>query len=64
MQDRITKSLRKDSGDIKRYIFVIANHFEPAWSKDGNLPLDKQLKRLEKWNKAASQIGTRLTDSD
>jgi hypothetical protein len=64
LRDRITKSLRKDSGDIKRYIFVIANHFEPAWSKDGNLPLDKQLKRLEKWNKAASQIGTRLTDSD
>src|SRR5262249_51650126 len=46
-------------------IFLVVNHFEPAWTEDG-APLDwaTQLERLEHWTKQARAIGRAVQDCD
>jgi len=45
-------------------IFIVANHFEPAWSRNGQLDLPSQIKRLEDWCIKAQKLGTAVLDSD
>lgn len=45
-------------------IFVVANHFEPAWSNDGYLNLRTQIRRLEDWCNKAEALGNAIRDSD
>ena len=57
---------RLTAGDIKRHlIFVVANHFEPAWTPQGvQLGLDTQRRRLDDWHRQARTIGATITDGD
>jgi hypothetical protein len=48
----------------KHLIFVVANHFEPAWSENGFLNLDTQRRRLDDWYLKARKIGEAVRDSD
>ena len=48
----------------KHLIFVVANHFEPAWSPNGFLNLDAQRRRLDDWYEKARKIGESTLDSD
>ncbi len=48
----------------KRVVFVIANHFEVAWSQNGDLDLSGQLRNLDKWHKKAREIGESVRDFD
>jgi hypothetical protein len=46
-------------------IFVVANHFEPAWNESGAwFDGDTQLSRLEDWCQDAEAIGDAVRDSD
>lgn len=47
----------------KHLIFVVANHFEPAWSLNGFLDLDAQRRRLDDWFLKARKIGEAVRDS-
>lgn len=46
-------------------IFVVANHFEPAWNSE-NLPLDwnAQLAKLDRWYEQARATGLAVRDAD
>jgi hypothetical protein len=48
----------------KHLIFIVANHFEPAWSPNGFLNLDEQRRRLDDWYEKARKIGESTLDSD
>jgi hypothetical protein len=45
-------------------IFIIANHFEPAWSTTGMLDISTQLRRLDEWCEKALRIGSAVRDFD
>ena len=45
-------------------IFIVANHFEPAWSTTGALDLATQQRRLDIWCKKARNIGEAVRDCD
>jgi len=46
-------------------IFIVANHFEPAWSAEGGqMDLRTQMARLEDWCKKAQAIGDAVRDND
>lgn len=53
-----------DKNPVQHLIFIVANHFEPAWSKSGVLDLDTQLRRLEEWCEMARRIGNSARDVD
>ncbi len=48
----------------KNLIFVIANHFEPAWKDGGAYNIDTQLRRVDKWHKMARETGEAVRDAD
>jgi hypothetical protein len=48
----------------KHIVFVVANHFEPAWTENGFLNLDTQRRRLDDWHKKARKIGEAVRDAD
>lgn len=66
------RSLTEGGGGAPHLIFIIANHFEPAYNVEPNeygglgIPLswDEQAVRLERWCKQARAIGTAVTDHD
>lgn len=62
--DRLSKLFQRELESKVHLIFIIANHFEPSWSESGHLPIDTQLRRLERWNHQARTIGKRVVDSD
>jgi hypothetical protein len=46
-------------------VFVVANHFEPAWNADGvKLDWGQQRGRVEDWAKLARKIGNSIKDHD
>jgi len=65
---RTTELVRRLSNGIAEpphLIFVVANHFEPAWSEQGEaLPLEKQLRRVDDWVRMARTIGATVRDHD
>jgi hypothetical protein len=62
---RGSEVLRRFSEEKPRHlIFVVANHFEPAWSPNGFLDLDTQRRRLDDWCEKARKIGESTRDSD
>ena len=57
---RITEQTR-----TQHLIFVVANHFEPSWSPNGQWEnLSVQLQRLDEWCASARRIGAVVQDSD
>jgi hypothetical protein len=46
-------------------IFLVANHFEPAWKEDGTwLDWSTQLARVDQWMRLARSIGRAVQDCD
>ena len=45
-------------------IFIVANHFEPAWAETGTLDLSTQRRRLDEWCEKARRIGEAARDFD
>ncbi len=45
-------------------VFIIANHFEPAWEENGVVDLKKQIQRVRDWQSKAKAISESLKDSD
>ena len=62
--DRAANFFGEKSGGKKHIIITIANHFEPAWSQNGILPLDAQRRRLDEYFKMAREIGEAVRDAD
>lgn len=61
---RAKSFLEQTAFEKKHLIFVIANHFEPAWSAGGFLDLDSQRRRLDEYYKLARTTGEAVRDSD
>jgi len=58
-------TLRQTTASVSHLIFVVANHFEPAWSYDGvYLPWSEQQTRVDGWAKLAQAIGRSIKDHD
>lgn len=56
---------RLHSSNDRHLILVIANHFEPAWKRDGETwDLANQERRLKEWRRKAAAIGRAIQDSD
>jgi hypothetical protein len=51
---------------VRHLIFIIANHYEPSWSpRRGELDtLPNQLKKVERWCRAARRTGDAVRDAD
>ena len=56
--------LERNAFEKKHVIFTIANHFEPSWSANGLLDLDKQRRRLDEYHKLVRKTGEAVLDSD
>ena len=48
----------------RHLIFIVANHFEPAWSANGFLDLPTQQARLDHWFEMARTTGDLVKDHD
>lgn len=48
----------------RHLIFIVANHFEPAWSTNGFLDLPTQESRLDHWFEMARTTGELIKDHD
>lgn len=48
----------------KHLIFTIADHFEPAWSRNGSLDLDSQKRNLDEYYELARKTGEAVRDVD
>ena len=60
-----TKSLvARQNSRRKHVIFTIADHFEPSWSNNGLLPVDKQKQAIEHYHRLARRTGEQLRDSN
>jgi hypothetical protein len=62
---RVNSLLEARSAVKKHIIFTVANHFEPAWKKDGGAhDLESQRRRLDEWHKMARKTGEAVRDAD
>lgn len=61
---RAKSFLEQTAFEKKHVIFTVANHFEPAWSAGGNLPVDLQRRRLDEYYKMARSTGHAVVDAD
>jgi hypothetical protein len=61
---RANSFLQFDSNHKQNIIFIIANHFEPAWKESGAHDLDTQLRRLDDWYEMARKTGEAVRDTD
>ena len=64
---RVQELLRRrvHGGQPCHLIFLVANHFEPAWKEDGTwLDWSTQLARVDQWMKLARSIGRAVQDYD
>lgn len=53
------------AAEMQHVVVVVANHFEPSWSKNnGFLDIDTQRRRLDDWHQKAKKIGDAVRDSD
>lgn len=62
--DRAASFMRRTAFEKKHVIFTIADHFEPAWSAAGPLPIDDQRRRLDEWHRIARSTGEAVRDAD
>jgi hypothetical protein len=61
---RAKSVLKQEYFAKKRLIFIVANHFEPAWSPHGVLDLDGQRRALDAYYQLAKITGEATIDSD
>ncbi len=61
---RLGSMLEQTAFEKKHVIFTIADHFEPAWSSNGNLDLRSQIRRLEDYRNLARATGEAVRDVD
>ncbi len=61
---RAKSFLEQTAFENKHIIFTIANHFEPAWSANGDLDHKEQIKRLKAYHKLARATGESVRDAD
>ncbi|HEX8185409.1 MAG TPA: hypothetical protein VF747_11675, partial [Blastocatellia bacterium] len=62
--NEIVRRMMDNSGP-EHLIFVVANHFEPAWNGTAaGLDPGEQLRRVEKWHEQARRIGYLIRDCD
>jgi hypothetical protein len=55
----------KDKRGTQHLIFVVANHFEPGWNREGTtLDWNAQLGKLDRWCEQARAIGEAVRDAD
>jgi hypothetical protein len=45
-------------------VFIIANHFEPAWEEHGAVELKTQIEKVKKWREKAKVISASLKDAN
>jgi hypothetical protein len=62
--NRAKSFLEQTAFENKHVIFTIANHFEPAWSANGDLNHNDQIKRLKAYHKLARETGEAVRDAD
>ena len=62
--DRLATFLERTAFEKKHVVFTIADHFEPAWSPNGNLDLKTQIARLEEYRVLARATGEAVRDVD
>lgn len=56
---------KEDFRGEQHLIFVVANHFEPAWNEEGTkLDWNTQLVKLDRWCEQAHAIGATVRDAD
>ena len=61
----VIKRISSETSRPRHLIFVVANHFEPAWNEQGaNLDWNTQLAKLDRWCEQASAIGAAIRDAD
>lgn len=54
-----------ESDGPRHLVFVINNHFEPAWTENGHIPSwDEQSRLVEDWHRRARAIADDVRDSD
>ncbi|MDQ3799635.1 MAG: hypothetical protein M3384_09305 [Acidobacteriota bacterium] len=61
---RAKSVLSQNLFEKKHVIFVVANHFEPSWKKNGFHDWDAQLRRLDEYHKMARATGEAVRDAD
>jgi hypothetical protein len=61
---RAASFLERNAFEKKHIIFTVANHFEPSWSENGLLDLDRQRRRLDDYYKLARQTGEAVFDAE
>lgn len=54
----------RESGRQTHLILIVANHFEPSWSRNGTVDLRTQIRRLDDWCNKARALGESVRDSD
>jgi hypothetical protein len=62
--NRTQAFLERTAFERKHLIITVANHFEPAWSPNGDLDHKTQLERLRAYHKLARVTGEAIRDSD
>lgn len=62
--NRAKSFLEQTAFENKHIIFTVANHFEPAWSENGVLEYEEQIKRLKAYYKLARETGEAVRDAD
>ena len=61
---RFKSTMERTAFEKKHVIITVANHFEPAWSANGDLDLKSQVERLKSYHKLARSTGEAVRDSD
>ncbi len=61
---RANSILRKNSDAPKHIVIVVADHFEPSWSRHGLLDIDTQRRKLDAYYKLARKTGAAIIDTD
>lgn len=57
-------SRRPREEKTQHLVFIVANHFEPAWEENGAADLKTQIEKVNKWREKAKVIAANLKDSD
>lgn len=61
---RTRSFLERQAFEKKHIVITVANHFEPAWSANGDLDHKDQIRRLNDYHKMAAATGDAVRDSD
>jgi hypothetical protein len=62
--NELTRRITENVDGPAHLIFVVANHYEPAWNENGALPWSAQIPRVDKWMDLARRIGEAVHDCD